>query len=60
MKLPRIALILAALTTTPAVAAHHKTSAAPTMTVSSANQADLAIRLTEGWILGTSPTARPQ
>jgi peptidoglycan hydrolase-like protein with peptidoglycan-binding domain len=45
MKLPRIAVILAALTTTPAVAAHHKvaahykTSAAPTMSVSSVNQA---------------------
>jgi hypothetical protein len=45
MKLPLIAVLIAALTTTPAVAArhkvaaHHKTSAAPTMTVSSVNQA---------------------
>ena len=45
MKLSPIAVLLAALSTTPAVAAHHKvaahykTSAAPTMSVSSVNQA---------------------
>ena len=46
MKLQRIAVLLAALSTTPAVAGHHKVaahhknaSAAPTMTVSSVNQA---------------------